>query len=160
MPKEIELIFPECDNCTLVATLHEERAPITCRKIWDWLEKPVEELAGSPWPKLPELYVWVPPMPGLPYENATSFPKAGDLLLAHYDQFGGNYTSPEGRVMAFDLAIFYAPTYLYLPVDKGYAGWISANHIGTLQDVREMAPIVARQLLGGKQKIILRRKSS
>ncbi|MCX7887892.1 MAG: DUF3830 family protein [Verrucomicrobiae bacterium] len=160
MAKEIELIFPECDNRTLVAVLHEERAPVSCKKVWDWLEKPVEELVGSRWPGFPELYVWVPAMPGLPYENATSFPKAGDLLLAHHDLRGGNYTSPEGRVMAFDLGIFYAPSYLYLPVEQGYAGWVSANHVGTLRDVREMAPIVARQLLGGKQKIILRRKTS
>jgi len=157
MPKEIELIFPECNNKTLVAVLHEDRAPVSCKKIWDILEKPLEEKLGHAWPKLPELWFFVPPMPGLPYENATVLPKGGDLVLYHYDQRGGNYTSPEGRVMAFDIGIYYAQGYSFL----SNGNWISANLVGELRDVKELAPIIAHQMMiQGKQKIIVRRKSS
>jgi hypothetical protein len=154
MAKEIELIFPECDK-TVVAELYEDRAPVSCGKLWEILEKPLEEKLGHAWPKLPEMWFFVPPMPGLPYENATVFPKGGDLVLYHYDQRGGNYKSPEGREMAFDIGIYYAQGHSLLA-----AGWISANLVGAVRDVKELAPIIARQMLQGKQKIIVRRKGS
>ncbi|MCX7887893.1 MAG: DUF3830 family protein [Verrucomicrobiae bacterium] len=160
MPKEIELIFPECGNRTLVAVLYEDRAPISCRRVWEILERPLEEKLGHAWPKLPELWFFVPPMPGLPYENGTVLPRAGDVVLYHYDQKGGNYVSPEGRVMAFDIGIYYAQGCSYLPVELGMTGWVSANLVGAIRDPEQLAPVVAHQFLHGKQRIIVRRKSA
>jgi hypothetical protein len=149
--RQIELVFPECDK-VLAARLYEEQAPVSCEAIWRWLEQPREETLRHAWPTLPEMWFWVPPMPELPYENATVFPRAGDLLLYHYDQVGGNYTSPTGRVMAFDIGIYYAQGYSLLK-----RGWIGGNLIGAIAEVKQLAPVIARQMIQGTQKLIVRR---
>ena len=89
MTKQIELVFPECDK-TLVACLYDDKAPASCEALWRALGQPTEDTLRHAWPTLAEMWFWIPPIPELPYENATVFPKAGDLLLYHYDSAGGN----------------------------------------------------------------------
>lgn len=152
MARHIELVFPECDK-RLLARLYEKEAPVSCHALWHMLEQPMEETLRHAWPTLAEMWFWIPPIPHLPYENATVFPKAGDLLLYHYDQPGGNYTSASGRVMAFDIGIYYAQGYSLL----GNAQWVPGNLVATIAEPKELAAIIAKQMLQGTQKITVRR---
>jgi hypothetical protein len=151
MSRQIELVFPESD-AQLAAILYEDQAPTSSDALWNALEQPMETTLRHAWPRLPEMWFFVPPIPDLPYENATVFPKAGDLLYYHYDQPGGNYTAPSGREMAFDIGIYYAPGYSLLK-----QGWISGNLVAHIDDVRGLAPVVATQMLKGQQPITVRR---
>jgi hypothetical protein len=152
MPREIELELPDCQT-TLRATLLEDAAPKTSEVVWSLLERPIEETLGHAWPYIPELWFWMPPVPELPFENATVFPEAGDIVFYHYDQPGGNYTSPGGREMAFDLGIYYAQGFSKLPA----CGWMSANLVAKITRVESMAPAIAYAMTHGEQRVIARR---
>lgn len=149
----IEFDFPDC-AATVQARLEERDAPQTCEVLWSMLEMPLEETLKHAWGHLPELWFFVPPAPELPLENATMFPDPGNVMLFHYDQpGGGNFFTPGGREMAFDLGLFYAQGFVKVPP----TGWISGNHAATITDVGAMAPVVAHAIMYGDQHVIARR---
>jgi len=152
MARAIELEFPDI-SVTLTARLLEDEAPRSVDLLWEILETPLEETLGHAWPWLPELWFWVPPIPELPFENATVFPNAGEIVFYHYDQPGGNHRTPGGREMAFDLGIYYAQGASKLPA----CGWMSANHVATLTDVELLRPVIARAMVEGDQRVTARR---
>jgi hypothetical protein len=152
MAREIELEFPD-SGTTLTAELLDELAPRTTAAVWDFLSEPLEQTLEHAWPWLPELWLWVPPVPELPFENATVFPEAGDIVFYHYDQPGGNFVTPGGREMAFDFGIYYAQGHSKLPA----CGWMSANHFARITDVQAMAPVIGHEMLHGTQRVIVRR---
>jgi len=138
----------------VTARLLEEEAPRSCDILWRLLERPLEEQLGHAWPTLPELWFYIPPVPELPFENASVFPKAGEVVIYHYDQHhGSNYRTPEGRDLVFDLGIYYANGYSELAA----CGWMSANRVARLEDVRALAPVIVRAFRHGKQRVIARR---
>lgn len=154
MARTIELVFPD-SSAQLRAELLDEAAPKTADAVWNMLEEPLEQTLGHAWPWLPELWFWVPPEPELPFENATVFPEAGDIVFYHYDQPGGNFVTPGGRELAYDLGIYYAQGASKLPA----CGWMSANHVARVVDVDALRPVIAHAMLHGDQRVIARRAS-
>ena len=148
----MELAFPDV-GATIRARLEDERAPRSADYVWSLLEQPLEATLNNAWPWLPELWFWIPPDPALPFENGTVFPRAGEIVLYHYDQPGGNYTSTEGRVMAYDLGIYYVQGHSNLPA----VGWMAANHVATIDDREALKPIVAHAFLHDTQRLVVSR---
>jgi hypothetical protein len=152
MSRRMELAFPDAE-VRLQARLHDEDAPRTSEVVWRLLEQSFEATLNNAYPWLPELWFWIPPVPELPFENATVFARAGEIVLYHYDQPGGNYTSPDGRVMAFDLGIYYTQGHSNLPA----CGWMSANLVATIEDLEALKPVVARAFYEKTQRIVVSR---
>lgn len=144
MSKKIQLIFPECD-VELKASLFEDKAPLSCKAVWQFLEKPRETLLHNCWPALPELWFFIPEIENLPFENPVMFTTPGDLLLYHYVRANGQ--------KVFDIGIYYTKGYSLIET-----GWLPGNGIGRIdEDMRGLKKVVARAMLNGDQKLIVKK---
>ncbi|MCK4591089.1 MAG: DUF3830 family protein [Candidatus Latescibacteria bacterium] len=141
---KIRLIFPECD-VAVETNLFEDKAPVSCKALWQFLEKPMETTLHNCWPALPELYFFIPEIEDLPYENPVIFATPGDLLLYHYIR-------PNGQKV-FDIGIYYTKGYSLIEI-----GWLPGNGIGRIDENLEgLRKVIARAMLNGDQKLIVKR---
>ena len=144
MRKRIRLIFPECD-VEVEAALFEDKAPVSCKALWRFLERPMETTLHNCWPELPELWFFIPEIRDLPFENPVMFTTPGDLLLYHY-------VRPNGRKV-FDIGIYYTRGYSLIEV-----GWLPGNGIGRIdRNLEGLKKVVARAMSKGDQELIVKR---
>lgn len=142
--KKIQLIFPDCD-VELKATLFEDKAPVSCKVLWDLLETPMETRVKNTWPGLAELYFLLPEMDDLPFENPIVLATAGDLLFYHF-------TGPDGKKV-FDIGIYYTKGYSEINI-----GWMPGNGIGKIdENLDGLRIVVARTMIDTYEKMIVRR---
>ncbi len=108
--------------------LLEKAAPASCAFLWELAERNAGfEAMHAIWTG-PEISVPMPAStlpagmatPAIPFENATSYPDAGDIVLA-YLAAGSTKGLPPGEF--YDIGLFYGPGgRLLMPF-----GWIQAN---------------------------------
>ena len=58
--------------------------------------------------------------------------------------------------MAFDIGIYYAQGYNLL----GNGQWIPGNLVASTAEVKQLAPVIAKQMLQRTQRIMVRRRDS
>src|SRR5262245_18756402 len=126
--KQFQIIFEE-QGLSVTAALLEDGAPITCENFWQG--------SGQSWrtdmhhgrETGPELWCYVPPpAEELPYEQATVFPEAGDILYYHYIQ----PPTRDGQRI-FDIGVYYGRG-----CSKLKQGWIPGNLFARLVDPGEI----------------------
>jgi len=151
MNKQFEIVF-EKSGAVVVASLLEDKAPITCENFWEGIKNPVKEKISHGSETGPEMWCFVPPpKEELPYENSTVFPEHGDILYYHYIQ-------PPTRdgVKVFDIGIYW---------DRGQSklrqGWIPGNLFARIEgkeQIKILRQEAGRLLMEGSGNVILRRK--
>lgn len=152
MSKQFEIVF-EKSGAIVVATLLEDKAPITCENFWEGIRTPVKEKISHGGETGPEMWCFVPPpKEELPYENSTVFPEHGDILYYHYIQ-------PPTRTgtKIFDIGIYW---------DRGQSklrqGWIPGNLFARIEgkeQIKILRQEAGRLLLEGSGNVILREKT-
>ena len=150
---KVEFRFPDC-GAVAHASLENTAAPRACEALWEMLAEPIEADLEHAFAHLPELWFFIPPVTEFPLEHTTALPKAGNVMIFHYDEPGaGNYTTPLGREMAFDIGIFYAQSFVTVPL----TGWVAGTHVATLDNVNELKPALIHALHHGRQRVIAAR---
>ena len=157
MPKKRIIIEIPEKNSSAVASLLADKAPATCRAIWDLLAKPLEILGTHAMWTGPEISMQVAPeragetLDKIPPENLTVFPQAGSLVWAHLPPhaFAGR---PEPL---YDIGLFYGPQgRIFLPM-----GWVPCNHFAQIEgDWSEFQTACRSLLTEGRRRLILRRE--
>jgi hypothetical protein len=119
-----------------IITLHEENAPKTCATLWEALKTPVQVPAMHAMYAGPEIMLGIPPSAqtfdpkGIPPENQTCFPTAGDCLWFY-----------QGKNMMYgltdelwEIGMFYANGGRI----HGPLGWTPCNIFGRMTENLEM----------------------
>ncbi|MEG1548492.1 MAG: DUF3830 family protein [Clostridia bacterium] len=141
--KRIKLSFVD-ENISAIAVLLEEKAPATCKMIWDTLKTPLENKAIHAMYTGRELSFGVPndcmdesTIFDLPPENQTMFPLPGSLVWNAYRPYQWLGT-PHA---VYDFGIFYgAESRILLPT-----GWRPSNHFGDItENLEQFAAVCAR----------------
>lgn len=151
MSKQFEIVF-EKSGAVVVASLLEDKAPITCENFWEGIKNPVKEKISHGSETGPEMWCFIPPpKEELPYENSTVFPEHGDILYYHYIQ-------PPTRtgIKVFDIGIYW---------DRGQSklrqGWMPGNLFARIEGAEQIKILrveAGRLLMEGSGSVILRRK--
>jgi len=149
MTKRIRFYLPGF-GVQAIATLLEDRAPATCRMVWELLEKVMEAPVHHGTETGPELWFFIPNRPDLPYEHCTVFPAPGDVVVYH--RLPGIVASNEE---VSDIGIYY---------DRGgknliaSLGWIPCNVFATVTENLAALACAARDVPpSGKERIIVSR---
>ena len=151
MNKQFEIVF-EKSGAVVVASLLEDKAPITCENFWEGIKNPVKEKISHGSETGPEMWCFVPPpKEELPYENSTVFPEHGDILYYHYIQ-----PPTRNGTKIFDIGIYW---------DRGQSklrqGWIPGNLFARIEgkeQIKILRQEAGRLLMEGSGNVILRRK--
>jgi len=151
----IELHFVD-EDVAAYATLLEDKAPATCRMVWEALSEPFQGLCVHAMFTGREVSFPLGPdrIPAsalhLPPENQTMFPIPGDLIWNGYHpyQWQGN------PLPVYDFGIFYGrDSRILLPT-----GWRPSTHFGCIDDNLEaFAQVAARCQLEGRKRLQIRR---
>jgi hypothetical protein len=136
LARRIKVTFP-ASGVEVVATMLEEEAPMTCDAIWGFLDKPIEGMVRHAYGLGPELWIFTPPAPDLPYENATVFPIPGDFGFYHYEG-----QLPNGEKI-YDIGIFYGRGAKSLTT----VGWEPTNVFATVTENLEGLQRVASEVI-------------
>jgi len=130
----IRLVEPE-SGLSARCRLLEDAAPVSAQFLWDLAQrKAAFEAMHAIWTG-PEISVPMPAgvlpegigRPGIPAENATSYPEAGDIVLAYLPE-GSTKGLPPGDF--YDIGLFYGGGgRLMMPF-----GWIQANVCARILD--------------------------
>lgn len=136
LTKKIKIALPE-SNTTSLATLLEDVAPKTCQAVWDVLPFSGQVLhakwcGNEIWTRMPRLRAYEP-------ENATIFPKPGDIFVFR--------VGPD----MYDLAIFYGTSWCFGP-----SGFFPGNRFATIsENLDEFARGCDKVLREGSKKIVI-----
>ncbi|RKX77617.1 MAG: hypothetical protein DRP87_08655 [Spirochaetes bacterium] len=154
--KRIKISFID-EKVEAVAVLLEDKAPETCKCIWNVLEKPFENYAVHAMWTGRELSLGIPAEKfpndeglNIPPENQTVIPIPGDLIWNAYFpyQWQGN---PKP---VYDFGIFYGrESRLLLPV-----GWRPSNRFGEIvENLSKFAEVAARCQIEGRKRLRVER---
>jgi len=153
--KKIRLTFVE-ENVSAGAVFLDEKAPETCRLLWEALEKPFEGFAVHAMWTGRELSFAIPPERlernalDLPPENQIVFPVPGDLVWNGYRPYEWQGVPRP----VYDFGIFYGrDSRILLPV-----GWRPSNHFGVItENLEAFAQVSARCQREGQKKLRIER---
>jgi hypothetical protein len=155
MMKKIRLKFLS-EDVAAEAVLLEEKAPETCKLLWDALEKPFEGYAIHAMFTGRELSFGISPdrldnkALSLPPENQTVFPIPGDLIWNGYYPYQWQGVPHP----VYDFGIFYGrDSRLLLPV-----GWRPSNHFGIItENLQDFAKVCSLCQSEGKKLLRIER---
>jgi len=148
--KKIKITFLK-ENIWAVAILLEDKAPQTCKLLWDAVETPLENYAIHAMFTGRELSFPISYQKldnekalNIPPENQIVFPVPGDLIWnAYYPYQWQGVPHP-----VYDFGIFYGrDARIFLPM-----GWRPSNHFGCIvENLQEFAEICANCQSEGKK---------
>ncbi len=138
------------------ARLLTDKAPATCRAIWEQLSQPLELMGTHAMWTGPEISMQIPPdqaiasLAQIPAENQTVFPQPGALVWAYLPP--RMYAGMPGPL--YDLGLFYGPQgRIFLPI-----GWVPCNHFAQLEgDWQEFQQACRQLLTEGRQTLAFQR---
>lgn len=142
-----------------VITLYETNAPVTVQTIWDALERPVQMPAIHAMFAGPEIMMGLPEdwqtfdPNGVPAENQTCFPEAGECLWFYQ---GKNVMKGLPDEL-WEIGIFYAPGARI----HGPLGWTPSNMFGKITEgLAEFAQACASTRIDGIKTVEIGRLES
>lgn len=153
--RKISLIFVDTD-VSAIAVLLDDKAPETCKFIWESLESALEGFAIHAMWTGRELSFSIPPdrvdkkALNLPPENQIVLPIPGDLIWNAYQPYQWQGVPRP----VYDFGIFYGrDSRLLLPI-----GWRPSNHFGCItENLEAFAEVAALCQSEGKKKIRIER---
>lgn len=157
MSNQIKLSFPH-HQIEIWADLLTEKAPITCKAIWEILETPLQVSCKHAMYTGKELSIQLPqercdttPLHEVAPENQTCFPAVGDLLFTYMPPYAWNGIPAP----IYDLGCFYGQDCrTFFPM-----GWVPGNRFAAIrqEDLETFALMGAKAIQEGQQTIILQR---